>query len=272
MEITLNKNGLFTSEYDDNLKINKLTPIENLRYHYNDILVLSPGLTYGEVMSVLESHKDILETDFIADTRGWPLQPYFDWIKEEKTEDLDFKHIDFEWINDCHSYMDRKRGVKETNLWTYLSMGAKGNDGINYSLSFTSMNNLKDVPVVLTKECDLSIFDSEKGEMVNLLKYTHETKLREFIAALLSEITFYGDPENIKKQKEELVERSDELENLTPEELVEATTPWEVVQLGWLEDELKEALTEENYEWAGRVRDEISKVQKEYDEKYKLKE
>jgi hypothetical protein len=256
--VILTNNGILTNKFNDNLNVMETLPIsESLSYYYNDYVNVSDDLTFGGLFSILEPYIDVLEEHFMADTLKWPLKPYFDLIKEDIDEDLKFKEIQFSWNYQYFEYDDRRTGKKEKSLEEYVHLNAIGESdeyGIcNYSLSFVSLNNIKDVPVKILKDCKIYGMDRE----TLLLEFDKEIKLKDLISSLLHEITFYGSPERNKEQLEILTERLDH--QYDESELVS----WKDMELEFLNDELNEALSEENYEWAERVRLEIEKIKKE---------
>jgi hypothetical protein len=252
--IIISGDGIFVREFNENLKIVELVPIsEELSYYYRDVVELSDDLTFGGLFAQLEPYLDKFESHFLAETRKWPLQPFFDAIKGDVKEDLNFTEIQFSWTYDYYEYSNRKTGEVEKSLDEYIHVGALGQvdeNGVgNYSISFVELNNIKNVPVKIIKDCSIS----KKYEKSPILEFEKEMNLRDLIGALFHEITFYGSPERTKEQLEILSEKCDIGEE-------SGMIPWENIQLEWLEEELEEALEVENYEWAQRVRIEIEKL------------
>lgn len=257
--IIISNDGIFIREFNDNLECwetNKIS--EELSYYYKDSVKLDPNLTFGGLFAQLEPYLFKLEEHFMSETRKWPLKPFFDAIKGEIKEDLNFTEIQFSWSYDYFEYLDRKTGKTEKSLDNYIHLGALGvvdEHGIgNYSLSFVELNNIKNVPVKIIKECKISGKDRK-----TILEFEREMNLYEFIGALFNEITFYGSPTKAQEQLDILNERCNKVYDES--ELI----PWEDIQLEMLEEELLEALAEEDYEWAERVRLEMEKVKDKND-------
>jgi hypothetical protein len=255
--IIISNDGIYTREFNDNLGIWETTKIsEELSYYYKDFVELDENLTFGGLFAQLEPYISKLEDHFMGDTRKWSLKPYFDWIKEDITEDLGFIQIQFSWVYQYYEFLDRKTGKTNKSLDEWVHLNALGNHdehGIcDYSISFTELNNLKMVPVKIIKECQISGVDRKSP----ILEFERDINLRDFIACLLKEITFNGSPERMREQLSVLNERCNE--SYDESELI----PFKTIQLEWLEEELNDALGEEDYEWAERVRLEIEKVKK----------
>lgn len=253
--IIIKNDGLFIRKFNDNLKIMEVLPIsEEISFYYRDLVELAPDLTFGGLFQTLEPYLVKLENHFLAETGKWPLLPFFEAIKGDMTEDLNFTEIQFSWSYDYFEYLDRKTGKTEKSLDHYIHLGALGvvdENGVgNYSLSFVELNNIKNVPVRIIKDCQIFGMDRKTP----ILEFEKEMNLHDFIGALFNEITFYGSPARAKEQLEVLNERCNIEYN--EEDLI----PWENIQLEMLNGELEEALGEEDYEWAERIRLEIEKV------------
>lgn len=270
-KLIINNEGIFVQVYNDNLKRVELERVTSeIQYHYNDLLELSDDLTFGKLFEALEVFLDEFDRDFMADTRKWPLKPYFDWVKKDKKdEEQNLTEIFFEWVNDCMTTLDRKSGKNQTTWSSYLAMSALGKDEsgeiITYSTSFVDLCDLKDLPVKIRKICTLDEYNSNSGETKKLFEYDSEVTFREFLSALFHEITFYGSPDTQKEERDEIFGKENFFDGMTEEEMMEQSTPFYEIQLEWLDEELKEALAEENFEWAKRVQDEIDLVKKEND-------
>lgn len=270
--IQLKKDGLYISDYNENLKKPELVKIDKpLWYYYNYELTLDDGITYGDLFSNLEPYLDKLEEHFLAETRGWKMKLWFEEIKKDKTKDeVQYFEIRFTWHFDTFIYFNKKTSQNENSLSKYLSFSAmvKSEEAENgedhYSISFIDIQNLRDLPVVFDKNCELSIWNSETKKLDSLFRFEENITLRELIACLFNEITFYGDPESTDEQKEKLNERFKEYEDLDKNDKTNFI-PFSKIKLEWLEKELEEALAEENFEWAENVRKEIKKVQNEED-------
>lgn len=268
--ILLRKDGFYISEYNDNLKQSTLVKIENpLWYYYNHQLVLDEQINFGDIFTNLEPYLEKLEEHFLAETRGWNIRLWFDEIKKEKTkQDIQFFEIRFSWIFDAHEYFNNKTSKYENSLSKYLSFSAMAksqeNEEDHYSTSFMAIQNLRDLPVTFRKECEITLWNKDTKKLDSLFKFEESVTLRELIACLFHEFTFFGDPEDTKKQKELLNHNIEELETIDKNDTSKFITSTEL-QLGWLEKELEQALAEENFEWAENVRKEIQLIKEEGD-------
>ena len=84
----------------------------------------------------------------------------------------------------------------------------------------------------------------------------------ELIACLFNEITFYGSPKTTEETSEELEESVKAIDGADRNDETKFI-PFSKIKLEWLEKELREALSEENYQWAENVRKEIERIKKE---------
>jgi len=273
--ITIQNNGLFIKSFNENIKNYESSEVtSDIKYHYNDIVEFGEDLTLEGLFNTLEPFVDILNDDFSADTRKWPLKPFFDSIKNDPKEKTEIKEVKFEWINECISYVDRKTGKQKSTLYNSLQMCGVGmnskNEPEHYSLGFISLNDIKYAKLHAIKECSIEQYDSDTRERKIILEYEKDITLRELISTLLYEITFYGSPENMKQEEDhlkEMLKKSDEeFAQMIEENSFEKSTVIEDFQIEMLKDELQEALDEENFEWAKRVKEKIEQIQKELKE------
>ena len=263
--IQLKKEGFYTSEYNENLKKPELVKIENpFWYYYNHELTLDQDVALGDVFSSLEPYVDKLEEHFLAETRGSEMKAWFEEIKKNKTEDVNFFEIRLSWCINASIYFDRKANKNDNSLEKYLNFSAMKNSTENesgeekYDMSFLEIQNLKDVPVVIDKHCCISLWNDEAQKEETIFEFEEGVTLRQFIACLFFQITFFGNPSQAKEYWEQLMSNSIEVDE-EEANLKSYTT----IKLEWLAEELQEALSVEDYVWAENIRKEIEKVKQE---------
>ncbi|WP_415060957.1 hypothetical protein [Flavobacterium sp.] len=266
-EIELRKDGFYILEFNENLEKSEWIKIDQpFWYYYNHQLILEEEITFGEVFLNLEPYLEKLEEHFLAETKGCPMKDWFDEMKKKKTNsEHHFSEIRFYWEADAFSIFDRKTSQYENSLDIYLTFSAiesKGDNEEKYGISFMNFQNFRDVPIALTKDCSIKVFNRETKEYKTLFEFEKEISLREFIACLFNEITFFGSPKTTKEEFEKLENR---IETSKKDDRNDETKfiPFYKIQLEWLEKELEEALSQENFEWAENVTKEIKKVKNE---------
>src|SRR5690606_10960372 len=265
--IQLKKDGFYVSEYNENLKKAELIKIDRpFWYYYNHELVLDEGITFGDIFSNLAPYLDKLEEHFLAETKGWNMKDWFEEIEKDKTkEDVEFFEIRFNWHIDTHTYFDRRTSKYENSFSKYLDFSAMAksaeseNGEERYAISFMDIQNLRDIPVVFDKYCEISVWNAETKQHDTLFEFEDGITLRELIACLFHEITFYGNPAHTKEQSEELEKRAKEVDETDRNDETKFI-PFSKIRLEWLEEELQEALSEENYQWAENVKKEIERI------------
>lgn len=268
--IQLQKDGFYISEYNENLKKTELIKIENpFWYYYNHELVLGENIVYGDIFTNLEPYLGKLEEHFLADTKGWEMQDWFDEIKKEKTkEEVKFFEIRFSWYIDAFIHFDRKTSQNENSFDKYLSFSAIAKsteneiEEENYGISFIDIQNLRDIPVTFDRKCEIILWNPETKKRDNIFEFDTGITLREFIACLFHEITFYGSPKSTKNEWKKLEENIEEYNQYDKDDETKFI-PFSKIKLEWLEKELEEALSEENFQWAENVRKEIDQIKKE---------
>lgn len=262
--IHLKKDGFFVSKYNENLKIAQLVIIDRpFWYYYNHELTLDQDVTFGNVFSSLEPYVDKLEEHFLAETRGSEMKAWFEEIKKNKTEEVNFFEIRLSWQINASIYFDRR--ANKNSLEKYLNFSTMDNSTANeseeeerYDTSFLEIQNLKDVPVVIDKHCCISLWNDEAQKEETIFEFEEGVTLRQFIACLFFQITFFGNPSQTKEYWEQLMSNSKEADE-EETNLKSYTT----IKLEWLAEELQEALSVEDYLWAENIRKEIEKVKQE---------
>lgn len=268
--IQLKKDGFYVSEYNENVKKAELVKIDRpFWYYYNHELILDEDITYGYLFLNLEPYLDKLEEHFLAETKGWKMKDWFEEMKKDKTkEDVTFFEIRFAWVINASQYFDRKTNRYEHSFDKYLNFSGmvKSKEAENgeekYGTSFMAIQNLRDVPVVFDKHCAISIWNPETNKKDTLLEFEECITLREFIACLFNEVTFYGSPKTTKAELEKLEECLKDIDEADRNDETKFI-PFPKIQLEWLKEELQEALSEENYQWAENVRKEIKRIKNE---------
>jgi len=271
--IQLKKDGFYAFEYNENLQKATFIRIDRpFWYYYNHELILDEGITYGDVFSTLAPYLDKLEEHFLAETRGWKAKEWFEEINKDKTEgNIQFFEIRFKWHIDALRHFDRKTGKYDNSLTKYLSFSAiaksaeRENEEERYATSFMDIQNLREVPLVFDKHCEISVWNTETKQHDTLFEFEDGITLREFIACLFHEITFYGSPKHTKEEFEKLEESIEEVNGADRNDETKLI-PFSKIQLEWLEEELREALSAEDYKWAENVRREIERIKSEENE------
>lgn len=274
--IIINKKGIFTQKYNDNLKIHEIVSLDNpLPYYYKTSISFEEGTTFGDLMSHLEPHCKMLEEHFMSDTHLWPLKPFFDYIKSNEEEPIEFedktvlKYLVFRWCAQCYEMIDRRTGKQDNSLDIYLHMSGltEKDSEETYSLSFTSAKQMRELLMIQDNSCNISTL--REGKMVDLFNFNRDITFGELLSCIFHELTFFGSPESQKEEMENIMKGHDEIKDMTDEERESDCIPFEEIQIEWLNEEMKEALSEENYEWAERVRVEIEKIKSKSEENMK---
>ncbi len=269
-QIQLKKDGFYISEYNENLKIAESVKIDKpFWYYYKYDLTFDDGITFGDIFTNLEPYLDRLEEHFLAETKGWKMKDWFEEIKKEKTkEEIKFFEIRFSWSINANIYFNRKTSQYSNSLSKYLIFSAitKSEESETgeewHTTSFINIQNLRDIPIAVNRHCEISVWNSETENNDTLFKFEDGISLRELITCLFHEITFHGSPKRTKEEFEKLEKQTKEMDKIDWNDET-MFIPFSEIQLEWLEDELKEALFVENYQWAENVRKEIERIKKE---------
>lgn len=274
------KNGQILQQiYNDNLKIQELKPLENsLNHYYNESLIFSEDLNLEGFFDALYPHFKQLDVDFIAYTNGFTLKEYYEDLKKEinpEENNKEISHIEFYHCYCIHSHLDLMSGKTEITVDDYTSYHGKNvnPEECNYSLSLSGLNSLKHLKLTLEKSYDIHMYDFEATEKHKILvkDVIKDWNLHEILASFLNELTFHGHPQDIKNFSESLEISSEELKTALDND-EEVSIPIESLLITWLEEDLKKAEEQQNFEACERIKNKIQQHRddlKDYEEKDK---
>lgn len=220
--------------------------IEILKY-LRDRCEIAPGVTLGEIFKAVDRYK--LLKLFISQY-SWcgSLEQFHAQAEEPMRVDEDVVKLDYLEIyhhpdvNSSSEKIKHKNGMREkitvVDFESYPSfhgigdpetddmidpndavdMLTQGKKKINYSVSYSPMWELADVPVVLKKEFDVyEKFDSTRHNRNNrpqkLMTATREYTFLEVLDAIYWDISFMGGPDDNKEFLEGMKERLDEVKS-----------------------------------------------------------
>jgi hypothetical protein len=258
--IILKKDGLYIREYNEELDKNQELKINKpISYYYLHEVELEEGFNFYDFFNILNPFINKFDEHFMSSTRGWPLKDWFDSMLEKdvkKHENID--SIKFRWISEKNNYYFREDDTTEVNLDTYLHLsGWSEKENCSYSLNFLELNSVRNCPMILDLNCVINEFNEEQSKYVEIFEYTKPINLHKLLSCVFNEITFFGSPKTSKNKLEDLLGN---LESIKNED--ETFVDFKEFELNQLEEELKEAIDSENFEWAERVKKEIEKIKK----------
>ena len=216
LPIYLTKNGLCIRKKKEFLPIEK-----PLSYYLNEYPKIEKGFTLGDLMEILKQNEVAVDLLFMAYTRGFVLGAYYQEMQLEslKQDKSKIAEIEFGWRTDIEN--TKEFGKPKYELSEYVNItGRVKDETTNYSLSFVSLNELKDATITLNKNIHYNYYDlgdkwDEDRKIVDktFFKGIRNFTLRDIIGAFLNEITFYGYPEQADEMASDLEKRSKNFKN-----------------------------------------------------------
>jgi len=227
LPIYIKKKGFFE-------KSGKLLRISQpLSYYLHHNVKFENGLTVADLMNALKSHEQDVNRTFLAYTRGFELEPFYDemLIEFDQADTQPIDTLEFSWSVNINNIKEFGKPVYEIDEYLHLT-GKKKGDKQNYGLSFSKLSQLKNATFRLNNRIEFSIYNS--GEIWEEKKITKEIFLsgiknftfREVIGTFLHEISFFGYPIHRDEKLHAFEKQSNDI---TEENCI----PFEQVQLDW---------------------------------------
>lgn len=258
--IIIKKDGLYTSVYNDNLKTSELNKIDNpIAYYLNHNVEIDDNVTVKDLMNLLMEYESDVDLLFMGYSRGFKIRQFFSEMQKPLSESEFVNEIDYLEIYWSTDYYKFKNEAPELSIFPSMhGIGKeKSDEGIQYyGISLTPLNELKNLNIKLNDSLIIEehiipeIYEEKPMEIKELINAVKPLTLGEMIGGFIHEITWHGYP----KDKEERVEELNQAV-MDIKEGKEETIPIEKFFLEVEENNLKEAMDEEDYE-------EVEKIQK----------
>ena len=182
--------------------------ISDLPKYIGEPLEIEDGVTFKRVFDLLISNRNIFNIIFHSFTRGFNIDLYLeDYLKESKEPKEPTSNIEYCEVYRIYEHMIFDDGeVDHEYYYGFHGVGKPTENGIiNYSFSFTSLSEIKYLPIKTNNLLDIiidtgvNILD-ENVSIDDKYKSIHKAQipitLFNFIGAILFEITFLGTPKN----------------------------------------------------------------------------
>ena len=206
---------VYTNQYNPEYEkyVKKEVPI--LSPYLNETVELSEDFTLEDFFKILEREKDVFDVVFSSHLGHYPLQLYIDDIKKPRPgKDED----EIEYL-ELRRYGERWDWGEIALFIDFSGIGKEHDAGNSYALEFTPLNELKHLPLCLSKNFEISEVKLPPKIItyfVRLLEKIHiplgklgkwggyfphvyvkgkaEFSVHEVIATILYEISFVGEP------------------------------------------------------------------------------
>lgn len=258
------KNGAIdVIRWNSDIKLYQNKPIENEKFpwFYDDIVEFANDLTVEGFMNAFEPFFEVIDTHFVAYTRGFKIREYYKQMLQPVSpeESDEISHVEIYWGCDITEYEDLSAGKTDVDLELFGSFHGIGKiDECNYGLSMSPLNEWKHYQIKLNPTINCTKFQKypdKSAEIITVFKADKKFRLYDVLRYFFFELTWYGYPSDAKKFADHLIQISDDIES-GKEKLVELDL--EEMQIEHLQVELKEAIENDNFEGASRIRDRIA--------------
>jgi len=247
--ILITKSGKIIREnhFDKN---DKKEALDTLVYNLSSPLELEEGVTFKTFFNFIMQDKDFFDIVFFEEMGGYSLDLYEDeWkkraIKPKYSELGEIKNLEISKMKQVAEF--ENQNIFETlTLFQGVGIDEIG-DYIEYTLSLTPLNELKNYQLILNNNIEIYTDSVEDLglEPKPILEALTQITVYEAIQSILYEITFYGSPEEKEKTKQEII-KNHSVENMIP----------------FLESRIEDAVEIEDYNTAAKLKKLIDKMKK----------
>lgn len=221
--LEINKAGFFVHKWNGDIReyirkpADELTILARLR----DTCKIAEGTTLGDIFRLVENNN--LLSLFISQY-SWcrAINEFHEQAKEPiVSEDAQkLKSLNIYWHPEVKHFIEKikhpfglRERVKAADFQLYPSFHGIGEDGINYSVSYSPMYELRDVPVVLdTKFTIYENFEAGKKQE-KILESERDFTFLEVLDAIYWDISFCGGPQDNKDFIDSLKQTMDDFTN-----------------------------------------------------------
>lgn len=198
--------------------------INDLPMYLGEPLEIEEGVTFKRIYELLIMNRKIFNKIFHSFTRGFDIDLYLeDYLKKPKESEIE-SNIEYCEVYRVFEHMIFSDGEHDHEYYYgFHGVGKPTKHGItNYGFSFTSLSDLKHLPIKTNNLLDIVIdtgvdISDENVKLKDKYKSLHKAyipiSLFNFIGAILYEITFTGSPSSRDVKLNDLIETSKRIEN-----------------------------------------------------------
>lgn len=232
--IYLKKSGLYTRFAKKYSKIDR--PIS---YYLHHTPVIQKDFTVLDLMKILKEYENEVDLIFMAYSRGFKIDPYYQEIISPVTKKNEFKidYLEFSWSGNIDNL--KEFGKPKYEMYDYVHITGKVNgDKERYGFGLSDLNEIKNATFKLDNRIEFKTIDfgeiwDENRKPITKLFFdgVKPFVFENIIGTFINEITFYGYNES----KIEFIEK---LEESSEDSKSGGGTPHEVIQLKWKRESL----------------------------------
>lgn len=187
----------------------------DLPAHLGDIVELGEFVTFARIFDLLLDHTALFNTIFAGDLGGLMIEQFLEEYHKPVSYTNDSYDLEVHIVCQAHHYTDYRdfeyyvafHGVG------ILEGDTEALEPYPISLSFTSLNELKNKYIRINNTVEIFSY-SEEGNIRRSEAYEGDIKLFDFFAAILNEISFFGDPDSRDEVSQEMIESAEALDGV----------------------------------------------------------
>jgi hypothetical protein len=232
--IYLKKSGLYTRFAKKYSKIDQ--PIS---YYLHHTPVLEKGFTVLHLMQILKEYESEVDLIFLAYSRGFKIDPYYQEIIEPIVNESESKidYLEFSWSGSIDNF--KEFGKPKYEMYDSVDITGKVNNSKErYGFGLSDLNEIKDATFKLNNAIEFKtidfgeIWDVNRKPITKLFfKGIKPFVFENIIGTFIHEITCYG----YKEHKTKFIA---ELEESREESKLGGGTFHQVMQLKWSKESL----------------------------------
>ena len=166
---------------------------------------LGDDVTFERIFNIVMENEKMFDIIFASSLGGFAINEYFDeFLLEPNNDDTDILYLEIGHATDVWTY----EGKKEISH--YIDFHGIGKD-TTYSICFTSLNNLKSLPIKINNEIAYHNFSYKLKKYRTQMKGIQPISVFDFFDAILHEISWHGSPKQRDAQRQELVDQIDKI-------------------------------------------------------------
>lgn len=250
--IRIEKDSIFYIDIDPSNEAHEIYPAE-IPAHLGDVVELGEFVTFSRIFDLIVDNKALFNTIFAKDLGHNTIEQYLEEYNQPVVHTSNSYDLEVYIVCQAHNYQDYRDFEYFVSLhgMGILEGDTEAKEPYPISLSFTSLNEMKNKYIRLNNTVQIYTY-SEEGSIEHSALYEGEIKLFDFFAAILEEISFYGDPSDRNEVSGEITESAEALARGE-----EKSISWEEIHERW-DKELKEAEEEEVRIRLEKIKEQVS--------------
>lgn len=206
-EVILSPKGLFVRKDDGKWKRAKKSIVVT---YLRDLCKIEKDTTLLDIFNIVDQYKllksFVKQYSWCRQIDEFHAQAKEPMRNEEKIEDK-LEYLEIYWDVELYNYKNKN----DFNITVGLHGGNIKNE--NYSVSYTPMYDLADLPIKLDKKIELFEPYTKNKERNKIFEAEKEFTLQDVLDAIYWDISFMGGPQENKKFIEEMKQRKEDIDS-----------------------------------------------------------